>query len=699
MSKKTFIIVLFVMALITLNFSAAQEIDNSTQDDLALGLDENMAIAQSSSKIPTQIDVVSNTTFDVVGDNFQINLSDENNNLISNSPVSFTVHGVTYNKNTNSKGIASLPIRLVDGSYNITTKFLGNSKYQASSKTTTITINNTRVVDEGLSNSEIQKIVDNAKANNIILFKGSSYENVNLVIDKRLTLTSNSNTVLKSGSSSPVISIRGKDASSSIIKGFNIQGKGDGISITDAIYVIVRNNDISVNGNAIVATGTRYLNITKNNIVKNGKNGIVLIKSEDTHIYNNKINSNAGDGIQLTKSSNTYIYSNTLSNNGGNGIQLTKTVNKVNYGSGPSNVFISKNTLSKNGKNGILVENAGNDINVNSNTLYSNWEDGISISKIGNNKIQSNIITDNHGAGLNFIGEYELPKSQDISYNAIFSNVAREVEAKDTFYDSGNRLSIGDNWYSDFNTLCPKIKTNNIKFNVKQIGDNLFQAVFTDSKGNVASLLPDRELSYQLNNGQTVTQTISGGSAIFAMDAENGDIIKATVDYSDRKQEYSADVPTDSNPTNGVSPSYDYPSIQYDSLYDDIGNGGGNGDGSGNGNGNGGTNNRGNGQSNQESENNGNSTHGQKANPGSNSNNPVDDASQSYNAQDVSQAGASESSAGDVGDSGSQSVIKQIIIDEDEFFKVTGISFIILLIIFTILFYYREDIKEMKSKM
>ena len=39
------------------------------------------------------------------------------------------------------------------------------------------------------------------------------------------------------------------------------------------------------------------------------------------------------------------------------------------------------------------------------------------------------------------------------------------------------------------------------------------------------------------------------------------------------------------------------------------------------------------------------------------------------------------------------------IIDEDEFFKVTGISFIVLLILLTIGFYYREDIKEMKSKM
>ena len=41
---------------------------------------------------------------------------------------------------------------------------------------------------------------------------------------------------------------------------------------------------------------------------------------------------------------------------------------------------------------------------------------------------------------------------------------------------------------------------------------------------------------------------------------------------------------------------------------------------------------------------------------------------------------------------------KQIIIEEDEFFRVSGVSFIILLIILTICFYYLEDIKEMNSK-
>ena len=150
-----------------------------------------------------------------------------------------------------------------------------------------------------------------------------------------------------------------------------------------------------------------------------------------------------------------------------------------------------------------------------------------------------------------------------------------------------------------------------------------------------------------------------------------------------------------SNPVNGVTPSYTYPDIEYGSLY------GGTGDGDGTGEGSGGPTNKGNGTSSQESSDfTGNSTASQNMNPGKNAANQVNDVSQSYDAQDTaSQASASDSSNGNAGNGGKQSVVKQIIIDEDEFFKITGMSFIILLIILTIGFYYRDDIREMKSKM
>ena len=746
MNKKMFFAVLLVLVLFTLGVSAAQEIGNSTVDNsvsindnqvltvneansaveesqsiddsqVLKANEDNNTVLMSSSQIKTHIDVKSSTTFDVIGGMFKVKLSDENNNPISNAKVTFTLNGVTYKHDTDNNGIASLKLRLNDGTYKITSKFLGNSKYQASSKSTTVTINNTRVVAEGLSNFEIQQIIDNAKANNVILFEGKSYDNVNLVINKRLTLISYSNTQLKSASSSPVITIRGKDASLSGIYGFGIYGEGNGILISGSDYVTVRNNDISTKANAVVISNAKYANVTVNNIFENSKDGIIAANSSYIYISNNNLFRNDGDAIVVAKSDNIFIFGNKILNNKGNGVYLTNRIGSTDYGRGPQNVHIDNNTISKNDKDGILVENAGNDININYNVLTSNWGSGISLAKIGDNKIQSNVITDNMDVGLNFINGYALPKNQDISYNAIFSNRYREVEASEIDLPGGKQLKLGDNWYSDKNTLCPKIKTNNIRFVVKQISDNQFQASFIDSKGNIASLLPDRTLYYTTNNGKSIPIIISGGSGVFTVDANDGDLIKAVVDDSRRDNTYHGNIPNPSEPNIGQRPTYTYPGIPDYQLYEDIANniengndnnlddGSGNGEGNGNGRGDGGNTNKGNGTSSQESDDfTGNSTTSQKTDPSKGSASQANDVSQSYDTQTTaSQASVSESSSGNVVDSSSgsnsQSVVKQIIIDEEDFYKVTGISFIILLILLTISYYYKDDIREMKSKM
>lgn len=685
-----------MLVLFGLNFSAAHEIDNSTAEDLTAKSDDTVLSVSDAdsnvlkeSPVKTQIEVVSNTTFDVIGDYFKVKLSDENGNTLKNTKVTFTVLKNTYSKTTNGNGIASLQINLNDGSYNITTKFNGNSNYQSSSLTTPITVNNTRVVDAGLSGLEIQKIIDDAKDKNVILFAGTSYSDINLVINKRLTLLSNVNTVLKTTSASPVITIKGKSASYSIVNGFNIQGKGNGIVVTGSDYVRIINNDITAGGNGIVATGTTYLNITKNSINKNSKSGIVIGNTTSTYIFYNNIKSNGADGIEIAKSDKVYIHGNTISNNKKNGITLKKSVNGIDYGEGPKNVQINKNTISKNEADGILVNNAGNYLNIKSNEISANRGNGISLAHVGINTIQSNVVTENWENGIKFFDNYVKPVFQEISYNALYSNLHMDVEAKDTYYqDTGSRLELGDNWYTDFAGICPKIKSNNLKFTVTQIGPNQFQALFLDSNGNVASLLPDRTLTYTTNDGNKVSVTISGGAGVFTVDANDGDKIKATVDNSRRDNTFDGESQV-IKPINGVTPDYVYPSIPYE----DIG---------GNGNGNGGNSNSGNGASNQgSSQNTGNSTQSHRTDPSSSANNPVNNVDQSYDTQTTtSPEAASDAGNGDAGNSESQqnSVVKQIIFDEDDFYKVTGISFIILLIILTIGFYYRDDIREMNSK-
>ena len=702
MNKYGLLIVILLFALLTLNVGVAHEIDNSTKVKDTLSVSHSSALEISNdtqvlevSKVSTHIDVASKTNFDAIGDSFKVKLLDSNNKAIQNTKVTFTVNGKSYNINTDKLGIASLQIRLNDGSYNIVTKFFGNSNYKSSSLTTKITMGNTREVENGMSNAQIQNIIDNAKTNNVILFKGKSYSNINLIITKSLTLQTNVDTILKSTSSDPIITIMGKSSSLTKIKGFKIEGGGDGIKVDGAGYVTIYGNDIATKGNGIVALNTKYLNITKNNIVKNSKSGISLAESIYSYIFNNKISNNVKNGVEIAKSSYIFIHGNSIISNGNNGIYLGSKINGKNYAEGPNNLRIDKNKISKNAGNGIYVYKAGDGVDIKGNSIESNAQNGISLSEIGNNKIQSNIISYNGFVGIEFGGNYVVPKNQDISYNAIVGNVEREVEARDTYYSiNDNPLKLGDNWYSD-GVICPKIKTNKIKFMVNQIGPNQFQALFTDSNGNLASLLPDRTLSYRINNGKTISLTISGGIVTFTVDAKDGDLVKATVDSTRKDTTYDSDAKSSSKEVNEKTLGYDYPSIPNYQLFEDIGTGGGNGIGDGQGSG--GNSNKGNGHSTGESnENTGNSSHSQKTDPANSDNNQINNVEQSYEVQTpYSPSGASESSSGLT----PQSVVKQILIDDDEFYKVTGISFIILLIILTIGMYYREGIREMKSKL
>ena len=360
MNKKLMIISLLALTLLTLNVCAAQEIDNSTAVNDTLSISDepvldatNDAHVLEASKANTHLEVAGQTNFDVIGDYFKVKLLDGNNNALKNTKVTFTVNGKSYNQNTDSSGIAKLQIRLNDGSYNIVSKFAGNSNYNAASLTTKITMDNTREVESSMSNAQIQSIIDNAKANNVILFKGSSYSNVNLIITKCLTLQSNVGTTLKSGSSSPVITIKCSKASLTKVKGFKIDGAGDGIEVDGANYVSIYNNDIACKGNGVVGVNTKYLNITKNDIVKNSKSGISIAESSYSYIFNNKITNNGANGIEVAKSSNVFIHGNAISNNGKNGIYLDSKINGKNYDVGPPNVQINKNTITKNENDGI----------------------------------------------------------------------------------------------------------------------------------------------------------------------------------------------------------------------------------------------------------------------------------------------------------------------------------------------------------
>ena len=699
----------------------------------------------SASPEDTYIDAPNEVSYDVIGQKFEVRLLTQDNQPITDAKITISIDGVNHELKTDSNGKTSLQIRLDDGQYQITTKFDGTSSYKSCSKQTSLYINNTKVVGENLSNLEIQEIINNAKANNVLLFKGDVYENVNLVIDKRLTLIGNGNTLLKSNDKNAIFEILGKSSSLTSISGFNIQSGGDGIIIKNSDYVTVNKNTISSKGNGIIAENVRYLEISNNVLDKNGENGIILAFADDCNIINNQITSNSKNGIGLSKSNRIYIYYNAINNNKGNGIYTSDKIDDNYYGDIPSDLHIGNNEINANSKSGIHFEKMGENLVITSNTINGNYNDGIiitqasynvnityntinynigngiSISDIKNNNMYYNLITANTFSGIKFNYDYILPRDQDIRFNVILSNPQNEIEASETIYSHALQLQIGENWYGGELHVCPKVKTENINLEINQVDVYLFNMTFYDSDKNILSQLPPRIVSHKVNNGRSRSFVLYNGTGTFERDASDEDIVYVTIDLKTYSIVYKSDDPDflhlEYPPYSpNVRPIEDvgkpYPNLPRPGLLEDIYNdeSPGSGDGNGynvpsggnsiNGNGNGGTspgtgvNGNGNGMTNKAGSVNGNTNHetsdgnGTAIQSSSSNSNPSNNVGANSNAP-ASNGGSS---------SQSQSVVKQIIINDEDVIRVMGLPLIILLILLTIACYYRDDIKQMKSK-
>ncbi len=77
------------------------------------------------------------------GSKFKVTVKDKNKKAISKAKVSITINGKSYEKQTDSKGIASLGISLKSGSYSVLTKFAGTKKYDSASVKSTVTVKST----------------------------------------------------------------------------------------------------------------------------------------------------------------------------------------------------------------------------------------------------------------------------------------------------------------------------------------------------------------------------------------------------------------------------------------------------------------------------------------------------------------------------------------------------------------------------
>lgn len=79
---------------------------------------------------------------------FKVKLVDENNKVLANKKIQFTVNSKVYTKYTNANGIATLNNKLKIGKYKVSVSFSGDSSYISSVKVNKVTIKSTLITSD-----------------------------------------------------------------------------------------------------------------------------------------------------------------------------------------------------------------------------------------------------------------------------------------------------------------------------------------------------------------------------------------------------------------------------------------------------------------------------------------------------------------------------------------------------------------------
>ena len=127
------------------------DLNNKNSKDVLGSSASGSSVLQAKTKTKTSIVAGSSSVYK--GNSFSITLKNSAGKGLANQKVSFKIGSNTYNRTTNSNGVASLTINLKEGKYPIVCSFAGTSSYKASSLSLTLSVNPRPTVIKATSNS------------------------------------------------------------------------------------------------------------------------------------------------------------------------------------------------------------------------------------------------------------------------------------------------------------------------------------------------------------------------------------------------------------------------------------------------------------------------------------------------------------------------------------------------------------------
>lgn len=663
-----------------------------------IGMGSVVASSVDGSLLNTNTSSVNN----FVIDSSNLNLPDSSLNLVSGNDESNIDGFNNINSRNNSNAYDLVQAGSVSGSNSNSYSYdisgdIGTNQ-DSSNLNDTGDVSNTFVIgDESSYNTSnqnltsiIQDILNSANSNSTIEFLGSSYSNLNLVINKPLNIISNSGTVINSSLNSPIFSIN-HQGSGTNISGFTLNSQNIAISVINSENVNIKNNELCGKSYSIYAWNTKALDILYNNILNSG-NGIYFSGVSNSNIQNNNISSSSSKGIYLVSSKNVNVYyNNVVSCAAGLFVDDASSYLDIQFNNFTACGFNAENGI----ENYAVTLNSGDHVTYANNILSGDRNSNSHYKGLNINGFMSSSFVFTYNViqyvndGIN-LGEYfgSDSGSIDLGKTAFIGCASHCIEAKESSYS--NVLVLGNLYYdttlsSKKEVNCPKVTTKNQVFSsVSSTGDGISVSLVNkdgSSVGDFVNFAQDLSINNVWQNMQMIngkgTYNLNAGTYSVELGKDNG-ITSVSSNGKNPTPNNGNSTNSNNNPNDSTSTDDGEGSSGSGSFNGNSGTGSGTGSGSGTGDGSG-----------SSSSNDGSGS--SSLSSSSSSSTAGLSSSGSASAGNSPTTGASSSSAS------SGATAKSLTVD-DEFFRVAGVGGLLVLIILVVCVYYSKDIKAMLKK-
>lgn len=426
-----------------------------------------------------------------------------------------------------------------------------------------------QITDE-MSNDDIQMMFDTANDGDTFEFNSKEYNNISLVVDKKLNIVSSRNSVVHT---SGAVNSKAEDLGIDKTFGFYFTSNSSG-SILSGITIISTLSDYGV-----IVDGSDNSKII-NNVITGGKKAGMLVKNSDNVTVSfNSISKSAGDGLQLKDVGFSSIKNNTISHNGRSGIE-TSNIN---------NNSIFYNDIHHNVLNGITLQNKSSGNLIKHNNAYENLN-GILINSTSSfDIINANSFTSNRrnpsitetggvyetGNGILFGSAFKtlsekVPGRLEVKYNVLAHN---------EMYQAKNNpelpvFKLGDNWFDstdDSNTfVCPMLLAGIMKMGTISVKNGIGLQMY-DTKGEAVKEFGTFDTTVNVDGNRYTAKFVNGRATVEAnLDPDKeydievmvgGQPVKYRYKSASGEKDDNSDSQTSDNQDGrkGMSGSSDYP--------------------------------------------------------------------------------------------------------------------------------------------